>query len=63
MHKNYCICTAPILSSRLFSSLIFVALRNMCLTDDDDKAMISLLEISHPALFPDRCHSILDFAL
>lgn len=52
------ICLSPL----SFSSPTFVALGNICSTDDD-KAMLLPLEISHPALFTDRCHGILDFAL
>lgn len=55
--------TAWISASRLPFSLpphiISVALGNVCSVDDDDKAMLLLLEISHPALFTDRCHGIM----
>lgn len=55
--------TAWISASRLPFSLsphiFFVALGNVFSVDDDDKAMLLLLEISHPALFTDRCHGIM----
>lgn len=50
-----CVRTAWISASRLSFSLclyIFCSVNN-------DKAMLLLLEISHPALFTDRCHGIL----
>lgn len=59
-HKNDCIRTAWISASRLSASRHLLG--NICSTDDD-RAMLLLLEISHPALFTDRCHGILDFAL
>ena len=50
------ICISPFI--QLLSLLIFDALKNVC-SVDDDKAMLLLFEISHPALLTDRCPVIM----
>lgn len=46
------------LASHSVSLHIFGHWETLC-SDDDDKAMLLLLEISHPAFFTDRCHAFM----